>query len=229
MSIIKIGHRGAAGYEPENTLRSFKKAIKLGVDMIELDVYVCASGELVVIHDDEVDRTTNGRGLVVKKTLKELRKLNAGQGQKIPTLIQVLNLVNKKVQINIELKGLGTAAPTAALIEKRVVKKNWSYDDFLVSSFNHRELALFAKILPQVRLGVLISRLRKRPGVAYYQKKFRPWSINLPAKSVSKKLVAKIHDLGSRALVWTVDKPRAIKKIKAMGVDGIFSNFPDRL
>ncbi len=229
MSFIKIGHRGAAGYEPENTLRSFKKALQLGVDMIELDVYVCASGEPVVIHNNRVDRTTNGRGLVVNKTLHELRRLNAGHGQKIPTLVQALNLVGRKAQINIELKGDDTAGPIAALIKKYTTKKNWSYADFLVSSFNHRELALFARILPEVRIGVLIARLRKRRRLGYYLKKFRPWSINLPKKIVSKKMVQAAHLFGAKVLVWTVDKPKAIKKIKAMGVDGIFSNFPDRL
>jgi len=102
---LKIGHRGAMGYEPENTLRSFKKALDLKVDMIELDVYVCKSDELIVIHDDKVDRTTNGQGYVVNKTFEELRTLDAGKNEKIPTLSEVLNLVNRKAKLNIELKG----------------------------------------------------------------------------------------------------------------------------
>src|SRR6056297_2287931 len=105
--VLKIGHRGAMGYEPENTLRSFKKAIELNVDMVELDVYVCSSGELVVIHDDKVDKTTNGKGYVSEKSFDELRKLDAGMGEKIPTLQEVLDLIDKRAKVNIELKGKG--------------------------------------------------------------------------------------------------------------------------
>ena len=83
--ILKIGHRGAMGHEPENTLRSFKKALALNVDAIELDVYVCKTGELVVIHDDKIDRTTNGTGYTEDKTFTELRQLDAGKGELIPT------------------------------------------------------------------------------------------------------------------------------------------------
>lgn len=229
MLFLKIGHRGAAGYEPENTLRSFKKALKLGVDMIELDVHVCASGELVVIHDEDVDRTTNGRGLVAQKTFKELRKLNAGQGQKIPTLNQVLNLIDQKARVNIELKGRGTAVPVARLLVKYVEQRRWTVDDFLVSSLNHRELAEFARLAAGFRIGVLLTRLRKRLNVEYYLKKFRPWSINLSKKIVTAKRVRAAHRQGVKVLVWTVDKPNEIQKIINMGVDGIFSNFPDRL
>ena len=98
--VTKIGHRGAMGYAPENTLKSFKKALELNVDAIELDVYICKSGELVVIHDDKVNRTTNGKGYVAEKTFKELRALDAGEKEKIPELKEVFDLVNKKVNIN---------------------------------------------------------------------------------------------------------------------------------
>ena len=116
--MIRIGHRGAMGYEPENTLRSFKKALALKVDMIEFDVYVCKTGEVVVIHDDKVDRTTNGKGYVVQKTLQELTSLDAGKGEKIPLLEEALDCINKKVQVNIELKGEGTAEPVYKIIQK---------------------------------------------------------------------------------------------------------------
>jgi glycerophosphoryl diester phosphodiesterase len=115
-----IGHRGASGYEPENTLRSFQKAIDLGVEMIELDVYTCKSGELVVMHDDKVNRTTNGNGYVFNMTLTELKTLDAGKGEKVPTLVEVFDLINKKIAINVELKGEGTAESTAELIQKYI-------------------------------------------------------------------------------------------------------------
>ncbi len=133
--MLRIGHRGACGYEPENTLRSFNRALQLRVDMVELDVHVCRSGEIVVIHDSKVDRTTGGTGYVADKTLDELRTLDAGKGEKIPTLQEVLTLVNRKVKVNIELKGTGTAKPVFQLLEKHVRELGWSYGDFLISSF----------------------------------------------------------------------------------------------
>ncbi|MBA6363297.1 glycerophosphodiester phosphodiesterase, partial [Colwellia sp. BRX8-8] len=108
------------GHEPENTLRSFKKALALNVDAIELDVYVCKTGELVVIHDDKVDRTTNGIGYTEDKTFVELRQLDAGKGELIPTLEEVLDLVDKSVIVNIELKGRSTAIATYQVIDKYI-------------------------------------------------------------------------------------------------------------
>ena len=95
--VLKIGHRGAMGYEPENTLASFGRAVGLGVDMVEMDVHVCRTGEVVVIHDVSVDRTTDGKGDVSGKSFKDLRKLDAGNGQRIPTLEEVLDLVDTVV------------------------------------------------------------------------------------------------------------------------------------
>jgi len=109
--VLRIGHRGAAGHAPENTLASFRKAIELGLDMTELDVHVCASGELVVIHDENVDRTTNSKGWVSKLSLTELKRLDAGAGETVPTLAEVLDLLKDRIMLNIELKGLGTAEP----------------------------------------------------------------------------------------------------------------------
>jgi len=137
---LKIGHRWAAGYEPENTLASFKKAIDLNVDMIELDVYLCKTGELVVLHDPKVDRTTNGIGYIEEKTFEEVRNLDAGKGEKIPTLKEVFELTNRKVKINIELKWAGTAKPVSKLIKEYVENKWREYDDFMISSFDHYEL-----------------------------------------------------------------------------------------
>ena len=169
---LKIGHRGAMGYEPENTLLSFKKALDLQVDVIELDVHLCRTKEVVVIHDNKVDRTTNGTGYVTEKTFPELRSLDAGKGQKIPELQEVLDLadpvrkkalsessnrVNKKIKINIELKGRGTAKPVSEIIEKYVRGKGWSYDDFFVSSFNHYELLEFSKLKPEVKIGLVTT------------------------------------------------------------------------
>lgn len=226
-TFMKIGHRGAMGYEPENTLLSFKKALELGVDAIELDVYVCKSGELVVIHDDKVDRTTNGKGYVMEKNFDELRSLDAGKGEKIPTLSEVLDLVNKKIKVNIELKGVGTAKPVSNLIEKYIKDKGWKYDDFIVSSFNHYELKEFGELNPSVKIGALIVGIPI--GFAEFAEKLNASFVNLCVEFISQEFVDDAHRRGIEVYVWTVNDADEIRRMKSLGVDGIFSNFPDRL
>jgi len=225
--IIRIGHRGACGYEPENTLLSFKKALELNVDMIELDVYLCKTGELVVIHDDKVDRTTNGSGYVKEKSFEELRQLDAGKGEKIPTLQEVLDLTNKKARVNIELKGEGTAKPVSKVIEKYVKEKGWSYDDFLVSSFNHYELLKFSKLNPKVKIGVLIKGTPI--GFAEFAEKVNAYSVHLSLEFINKEFVEDAHKRGMKVFVWTVNDTDEMQRMKELGIDGVFSNFPDRI
>ncbi len=155
---IVVGHRGACGYEPENTLRSFKRAIDMGVQMIELDVYVCRSGELVVMHDDTIDRTTNGQGNIMDLSWDILKKYDAGKGEHIPLLSEVFDLVDKRVIIDVELKGSNAAKPVADLISYYIKNKNWSYNNFLVTSFNNSEVFEFNKYCPQVKTGVILMR-----------------------------------------------------------------------
>ena len=213
------------GYEPENTLLSFKKAIKLGVDMIELDVHLCKSGELVVIRDKKVDRTTNGRGLISKKTRTELKKLNAGKRQKIPLLSEVIDLVNKKIKINIEIKDK-QAIPLVNQIIVDSVKKRWNYSHFLVSSFSQNILLKLKKINSKIRLGIIVSRSPVR--IARYSK-LGFYSVHLKKNIVNKKRVMKSHEKKLKVYVWTLDDIDKIKKVKSLGVDGIFSNYPDRI
>ncbi|MDD5342518.1 MAG: glycerophosphodiester phosphodiesterase family protein [Patescibacteria group bacterium] len=226
-NIIRIGHRGACGYEPENTLRSFRKAIELGVEMTEFDVYVCATGELVVIHDDKVDRTTNGTGYVFKKTFSELRQLDAGQGEKIPTLEEVLDVINRKAKVNIELKGVGTAKPVAETIIRYQKEKGWLIDDFLVSSFNHHELKAFHDLLPEIPIGALITGIPLN--YAEFAEKLGAQFVNVSMEFVTREFVDDAHQRGLKIAVFTVNEPDDFELIKAMGVDGVFSNFPDRI
>lgn len=229
---LKIGHRGAAGHEPENTLRSFQKAIDLGMDMIELDVHVCKSREVVVIHDATINRTTNGKGTVSGKSLQELQELNAGKREKIPTLVEVLNLVQRKVKINIELKGKHTAEPVAKIINASVRQK-WQYDDFLVSSFNYQELQYFHVLQPDVPIGILVklgvSQKKEIDQALIMALKLHAYSLNLPFQYVTPRLVEQVHQLGFKVLVWTVNKTKAIEKVKNLNADGIISDYPDRL
>jgi glycerophosphoryl diester phosphodiesterase len=225
--MIKIGHRGAAGYEPENTLRSFKKAMELRVDMIEFDVYVCKSGELVVIHDETVDRTTNGKGEVEQKTLAELKELDAGKGEKIPTIEEVLDLADKKIKINIELKGGNTAKPVSDVIEKYVEENGWSYEDFLVSSFNHGELKKFKELNPKIKTGLLVEEIPD--GFINFAEKSDAYSVNIPIKLANENFVKSAQGRGLKVYIWAANEQDEIEKAKSLGADYICSNFPDKI
>lgn len=221
--MLKIGHRGAMGYEPENTLRSFKKALDIGVDMVELDVHLCQSGELVVIHDETLEGTTNGSGAVADKTLDELKALDAGQGEQISTLEEVLELIDKKIKVNIELKGLATAEPVVKIINKYIKEKGWANDYFLVSSFIDQELRDFYALNKEIHLGILNS-----DNIDLSQE-INAYSINFAKEKINQDIVKKMHDLGLKVLVYTVNEKDDIKKIIDLKVDGIFSNYPDRI
>ena len=225
--MLKIGHRGAAGYAPENTLASFQKALELGVDAIEFDVHVCKTGEVMVIHDETVKRTTDGRGAVAHMSFSELRELDAGGGEKIPTLEEVLDLIDKKVVMHIELKGLHTATEVAQIIERYIKEKGWRREHFLVSSFSVPELKKFRHVAPDIDTGLLVHGSLQ--GKLKRTKDFGCVSINPESAFVTKRLVRGAHEKGLKVFVWTLDDPKKIEKIKALGVDGIFSNYPDRL
>ncbi len=225
--MLIIGHRGAMGYEPENTLRSFRKAIELGVDMIELDVYLLNDRSLVVIHDDTVDRTTNGKGYVLDQTFEEIRQLDAGRGEKIPTLQEVLDLADRKISVNIELKGEHTAGPVARVIQEYVTNNGWQFEKFSVSSFNHHELQAFKKLLPQVKIGALIVGIPVT--YAKFAEELGAYSVNVSLEFINQAFVNDAHERGLKIFVFTVNERDDSERMKRLGVDGIFSNYPDKV
>ncbi|MFH1714033.1 MAG: glycerophosphodiester phosphodiesterase family protein [Candidatus Nealsonbacteria bacterium] len=224
---LKIGHRGACGYEPENTMASFKKALELGVDAIEFDVYTLKDGQTVVFHDDTLDRTTNGTGMIMDKTFKEIRQLDAGKGEKIPTPEEALDLIDKKVLVNIELKGEKTAKPTLNIIEKYIKEKGWSYDDFIVSSFNIKELRDFRSLNKDIRIGICFSD--KPKSYDHLVKELNAYSVNPNKEWLTKEFIDKAHEKGLKVFSYTVNEMDDISRLKGFGIDGIFSNYPDRL
>ena len=121
--MLKIGHRGAKGYEPENTLIGFEKALALGVDQIELDIHLSADGEIMVIHDETIDRTTNGSGCVNSLTCTELQQFRIREQQYIPTLIEVLDLIDRKCSVNIEIKSTNLADKLVTVLEQFIIEK----------------------------------------------------------------------------------------------------------
>jgi glycerophosphoryl diester phosphodiesterase len=223
--MIIIGHRGAPDYEPENTLRSFEKAIGLGVDMIELDVYILPTGEVVVFHDRTLERTTNGVGLLLDMSFDELRKLDAGKGERIPTLQEVLDLVDRRVPVMIELKNVGTAAPVAAIIEDYVVNYGWTYDLFGACSFHHLELSDFKAKSPHIQIGASTGSVPLE-GAAYAEE-LQASVIVADINALDQRFIDDAHKRGLKMYVYTItDKPDVLLMIQ-MGVDGIFSNQPD--
>ncbi|UCD45452.1 MAG: glycerophosphodiester phosphodiesterase [Candidatus Bathyarchaeota archaeon] len=225
--VVKVGHRGAAGHEPENTLRGFRRAVELGADMVELDVHLCGSGELVVIHDDTVDRTTNGTGAVSELTFEELSRLDAGLGERIPTLDEVIDVADREIGVNVELKGLGTAGPVHEVIEGAISEKGWSRDGFIVSSFHLGELAAIRELSDQVRTGVLLAR--DRGGILEFAELNKAYSIHPYFGNVDSEFIGEARDRGLRTFVWTVNDPADIGEMKSLGVDGIISDYPDRI
>ncbi len=225
--MIIIGHRGASGYKPENTLASFQKALDLGVDVIEVDVFTIKTGEVVIFHDETVDRTTNGSGDITQFSFEQLRQLDAGQGQKIPLLTEALDLIDKKVRVNIELKGPGTAKPVAKILRHYISHKGWQRRQFLVSSFNHHELRTFAATYPRIYIGTLYDI---RPtDYTVLPKEDRAFSTNLDATFITETNVRDAHARGLRVFAHTVNTRHEAERMEMLGVDGIFTDFPDRV
>ncbi len=214
-----IGHRGAAGLAPENTLQSFAAAYAWGVQAVELDLY-CVEGQLVVFHDDRLDRTTNGEGPIQRRSLAYLRSLDAGAGQQIPLLSEVWATLPDHVGINLELKGRSTAQPLADFLAHQPAK------EVLVSSFRHAELARFKDLAPQWPVAPLLHRWPPAPWAI--AERLNAYAINLSARITTAKRVAKIHRGGYRCYVYTVNQVGDAQALFAMGVDGIFTDRPDR-
>lgn len=225
--MLKIGHRGAMGHAPENTLTSFAKALDLGVDGIELDVHLCKSGELVVIHDGRVDRTTDGKGSVIDMTLEELKQLDAGEGHCIPTFPEVLDFVNRRAMIDIELKAEGIAGSVSKVVRHYIREQGWTNDLFLISSFDHHELKRCHDIIPEIPFGPIIAA--KPLDYALFAQSMKADSIMPFYEFLNGEFVQDAHQRGLKVIAWTVNRPEDIKKMLNIGVDGIISNYPDRL
>jgi glycerophosphoryl diester phosphodiesterase len=225
--ILTIGHRGAKGHAPENTLLSFKTALAFGVDGIELDVHLSADQEIVVIHDDTINRTTNQVGMVNSMTLKDLKSAKIDNHLEIPTLCEVLDLIDKKCFVNIELKGAHTTEAVLKIIEHYISEKNWNYNHFLVSSFNWVALLDLHLLNPKIPLGVLTES--DLDLALAFAKFIEAKSIHPYYHLLTHEKTTQIQDEGFQVLTWTVNEPEDIQKIKSFHVNGIISDFPDRI
>ncbi len=225
--MLKIGHRGARGYTAENTLSSFQKAIDLKVDGIELDVHLSADGELMVIHDETIDRTSNGKGLVNSFTRAELENFSIEGKEKIPTLSAVFDLVDRRCFINIELKSFETAAKVVALIEKYIREKHWEYTDFIVSSFNWDALEEVNFVNPEIPIAVLTETDLDK--ALAFAKIIQAKAINPDFQLLNIENTKKLQENGFEVYPWTVNETADIKKMQSFNVNGIISDFPDKI
>ena len=223
MAMIEVtGHRGAAGLEPENTLRSIRKAIELGVDRVEIDVRVTRDGHLVVIHDEAVDRTTNGHGRVKDLTFNEIRQLDAGKGERIPTLEEVLNLTKGKVILQIELKAREATEPTVHLIERNNAER-----EVVITSFMHELLRKVHDLNPSLRTGALFFDVQG--DICQRAIEVHSEAIHVYYKNVDSKLIEDAHRRGLKVSVWNPDELEEMKEMIGLGVDVIGTNRPDIL
>ena len=208
-TILNIGHRGAMGHEPENTLASIKKAIDLGADGFEIDVFKCLSGEIVLFHDKYLNKLTDGEGLIEKKSLIDLKKLSVlGTENKIPTLEEVLNIINKQVFLNIELKGKNTAKASLELVEKFINQKKISSQNILFSSFDWNELEKLRELNSDVKIALITEN---DPLLAIETaKKLKAFAINPNYKDLNKKNIKIIHNNDFKIYTWTVNNKRDI-------------------
>lgn len=219
-----IAHRGASANAPENTLAAFKLAREQGADGIELDVMLSKDGHLVVIHDDSVDRTTNGKGLVRDMTLAELKLLDAGGGERIPALEEVFEQFGNRFIINIELKNYNSVFDKLPIEAARLVKKYKLGNSVLVSSFNPFNLPRFHTQMPEAALGLLTQ-----PGSAkkWIWRLFEYQALHPHFSDVDKVLVASLHRRNRQVNVWTVDDPQEIRRLAGLEVDSIITNDPE--
>jgi glycerophosphoryl diester phosphodiesterase len=224
--ILVVGHRGASSIAPENTLKAFKKAIELKADYVEFDVQETRDGKLVITHDDDVKRITGQDGLITDMTLDELKKLNFGENEKIPTLEELISLTKNKISLNCEIKVEGIAEKVL-----RILREFDVLETTIVSSFLHDELLKFASLEPTLKLasleptaGIMKLDWDKKKVMIQYCIDNDLYAINPIVMMVDQQFVDFAHDSNIKVFPWTVDSKVSIKKLIRFGVDGIITN-----
>ena len=230
---IIFAHRGASAYAPENTLSAFQLAAKQGAPAIEFDVKLTSDRQVIIIHDQTLDRTTDGSGPVAKQSLAALRELDAGswkspeyRGEKIPLLDEVLEAVGKKLYINIELTNYATPFDGLVPVVAALVKKHALQDRIIFSSFLFTNLIAAQRLLPDVPCGQLIDVGRSGWWQRAAARIMRVDAEHPFTADVTPQFVQKAHGRGRRVHVWTVNDPADMRRLYACAVDGIFTDDP---
>jgi glycerophosphoryl diester phosphodiesterase len=215
--MLTIGHRGAKGHIAENTLASFQKAIDLGVDMIELDIHHSLDKVPMVIHDHTVDRTTSGIGLITDYSAKELQRLG------VPTLRDVFDLVNNQCEINVEIKEFSATKGVLDLIHSTTFDKN----KILISSFDWNALQEVRFHDDEIRIGVLTET--DLDLALAFAKFIKAYSIHPYYHLLTSENAQKIKEKHFKIFPWTINEPEDITFAKSLNVDGIITDFPERI
>ncbi len=233
---FRIAHRGASGHAPEHTRAAFELALAQGAQMVELDVRLTADGELVVFHDDTLERTTNGVGKVSEKTWAQLRDLDAGSwfgrqfaGERLLLLQEVLRLLAGRVLLNVELK---ENASKASLLLPALLSRLGEEDAeqrVVVSAFDWELLAKLRAHDPRVRIGILWHEPSRTKDVWRFAEQIGAYSVHPLWLLVEPELIAAAHERGLQVFTWTVNDPVQVRSLVALGVDGVISDYPDRL
>ena len=227
--VIVIGHRGAMGHALENTIESVEKAINLKVDGIEIDVFKSKSGELIVYHDPSLSRLSNSNAFIEQISLDSIKKIELIGGLSIPTLNEVIDIIPEKIFLNIELKGENTAHETNKIIIKYLSKSNLNPSKFIISSFRWDELKKFRNINKDVPIAILVDSLYKIDNAIKLAKEINAVALNPNNNFITNQIVDKIQSNNIKVYPYTINTPKNIKRMKSMGVDGIITDFPERI
>ncbi|MFH8570934.1 glycerophosphodiester phosphodiesterase [Streptomyces sp. NPDC017993] len=218
MSFLTIGHRGIMGVEPENTLRSFVRAEHEGLDVIELDLHLSKDGALVVMHDADVDRTTDGTGPIAERTLAELRELDAGRGERIPVFEEVVDAVRAPLQA--EIKDVAAAQALAEVMRSRDLVGRVD-----VISFHDEALAAIRTLLPGVRTALVGSRYGA--DVVDRAQAVGASMLSLNIRRLTLELVERAHAAQLKVLGWTVNTHDHLRLARGLGLDGVVTDQPE--
>jgi glycerophosphoryl diester phosphodiesterase len=240
MTVAVHAHRGIPKRFPENTLLSFKEALKYKPEYIELDIHQCKTGELVVIHDYSVNRTTYNKGIIEELTLEKIKTLKIRgkhREQRIPTLEEVIHLVKGKCKLNIEIKSQ-VLSKTLLLELIHVLQKTRMTKHVVVSSFNLEMLAKLKSMNKNIETAALFIEkksptviLRRLHYVGTFIKKAKnvnASALNLPHQFITKKLIKHAYSNNLKVNAWTCNSKKSIEKMKLLGVDGIITNHPEK-
>ncbi|MEU6575162.1 glycerophosphodiester phosphodiesterase family protein [Streptomyces sp. NPDC046805] len=218
MNFLTIGHRGVMGVEPENTLRSFAAAQQAGLDLIELDLHLSKDGALVVMHDAEVDRTTDGSGPIAEKTLAELRMLDAGRGEQVPVFEEVLDAV--KAPLQAEIKDVAAARALAEVMQRRDLVSRVE-----VSSFHDEAIAEIARLVPGVRTALIASRYGT--DVVERATAAGAATVCLNIRRITLEVVESARKADLRIIGWVVNTQDHLRLVRALQLDGATTDYPE--
>ncbi len=231
MPPLVIAHRGASAYEPENTLRAFDLAIRQGAQIIELDLHVTCDNHVVVIHDPTLNHKTNLTGRVDRLTLAEVKRADAGKGERVPTLDETLDLAMGKVQLYLEIKD-----PRAALPALEIIRARRCQSQVMLASFNIGMMQRLGEEVSDTELGLILGNATFHPMVRW--REAFPWIalrrvkyrfLCMQVELCYSYLASRTRASGKKLYVWTADKEKQFARMMSIGVDGIVTNKPDRL